>query len=316
MKAAVLGAGWMGGVHAGAIAAAKDAVAVVIDADRDRAQALAATCGAEAATDPGMAAGCDVAVVATPSALHLEQATMLAATGLPLLVEKPHRLPFESAENLRMALRRGGCLYRVGLTTRFHPGLRRLRAALEEGALGRVVSYDDRYHFRLDPQTLAPWYFDRRTAGGGVVTTNGVHLIDRAGWLLGGKPRLLGAEGLVPMVEGHTVEDHARVTLDVDGVTAHLSLLWSSFDAAPPELQVIGTMGAARIGLDSWRIETADGVDAGRVKAPEAAFAAQWQAFREAVRGDGDVSAIPDLDEMERVMVIISEAYERAGVSS
>ena len=316
MKVAIVGAGWMGGVHAGAIDAAGDSVALVIDADPGRAETIAAAHGASAATELSRAADCDAAVIATPSAAHLGQAVALAAEGVPLLVEKPHRLPGEDPEALRAALLRGGGLYRVGLTTRFHPGLQRLKSALHDQALGEIVAYSDSYHFRLDPGTLSPWYFDRASAGGGVVTTNGVHLIDRAGWLLGGRPEVLEAEGLVTMFDDHAVEDHAQITLRVNGVTARLSLLWAPFDTPAPELRVIGRKGIARVWLDGWRIETAAGVEAGSNDRPDDAFTAQWRAFRDRLAGHPGGADCPDLETMEATMEIIGEIYGRKEIAA
>ncbi|SLN72125.1 Gfo/Idh/MocA family protein [Roseisalinus antarcticus] len=314
MKAAVVGAGWMGGVHAAAIAAAGDTVAVVIDADAARAAWLAERFGARAAPDLAAAEGCDAVVLATPSAAHLEQATEIAGMGLNLLVEKPHRLPYQNADALRTALVRGGAQYRVGLTTRFHPGLRNLKALLEANALGEVLSYSDSYHFRLDPGMLSEWYFSRATAGGGVVTTNGVHLIDRAGWLLDGRPELVDAAGLVPLIEGHEVEDHAEIRLRVADTPVRMSLLWAPFDTAPPELCIIGRKGIARVGLDFWRIETEKGVNEGRNDRPDDAFMEQWRSFRDLVEGGPGGSAPPDLDAMEHTMDTIVEIYSQAGL--
>lgn len=303
----------MGAVHAGAVAVAGDTVACIIDRDEDRARQLAAHHGAATGTDLSDARDCDAAIVATPSFAHLQQAEHLVSMGLPVLVEKPHRLPGEDADGLRAALKASDAPLRVGMTTRFNPGFRRLKVALDRGALGRVLSYADTYHFQLSPETLAPWYFDPAVAGGGVVTTNGVHLIDRAGWLLGGEPTLVGCDGLATLIDGHAVEDHALVRLSVKDVPVTLSLLWAPWETAPPELAVIGRRGAARIGLDAWRIDTADGVDEGSVPDPDVAFADQWRAFRAMLEGRRDAPVLADLDTMEHTMTTISEVYRMAG---
>ncbi len=313
MRVAIIGAGWMGAVHAGAVTDVGDTVACVIDPDADRARQLAANYGAATGAELAAARDCDAVIVATPSFAHLQQAEELVRMGLPILVEKPHRLPEESADGLRAALKSGGAPLRVGMTTRFNPGIRRLKAALDRDGLGQILSYCDTYHFKVLPETLAPWYFDPAVAGGGVVTTNGVHLIDRAGWLLGGKPSLVACDGLATVISGHAVEDHALLRMSVDDVPVTLSLLWAPWETASPELSVIGRAGIARVGLDHWRIETSDGVDEGMVPDPDVAFADQWRAFRGLLSGRHDGPQLADLDTMEHTMMTISAIYRQAG---
>ncbi len=308
---AIVGAGWMGETHANAVIAEGDAVDVIIDVDIDRAASLAGKFGARAATDLSAAEGCQAAVVATPSALHLRQSEELARMGLPLLVEKPHRFPGEDATRMREALAKGSAPFQVGMTTRFHPGVRAIADAVQAGELGDVLSYTDRYWFRLDDDTLPGWYFEPDTAGGGVLLTNGVHILDRCRWILGSglhadlyrSRRLFAA---------HNVEDFALVQGRAKGTdtAVQLSLLWSPHEPGPSELAIVGTSGCARSGPDGWSIVSATSHRSGPAPEPQEPFNLQWRDFRSKVLGENEFAADdPTLDMLELTLADIETLY-------
>ena len=92
----LVGAGLIGRRHADAIARADGAaLAAVVDpapAGREVAERYGAPCFAsldEALGRDGAGAGSDAAILATPSALHVDGALATLAAGLPTLVEKP-----------------------------------------------------------------------------------------------------------------------------------------------------------------------------------------------------------------------------------
>ena len=311
MRVAVVGAGWMGETHARAIAAADDTVALVIDADLERARDLAGAFGAAASVELAEAASCDAAVIATPSNLHLSQSESLAALGLSLLVEEPHRFPAERADTLATALARSGKHYQVGMTTRFNPGIRAIATAVAAGRLGQILSYVDRYWFQLAPDTLSPWYFDPKVAGGGVLLTNGVHIIDRCRWILGEDVDVV-AHDLETVIPGHGVEDMAVVTLSGrrTGVPISVSLLWSDMPVGASELVIVGSEGIARFGPESWSIDTRSGSEGGASPGPDIPFALQWRDFAaNCTRGVAPNWKGPGFAALEATLDIIASIY-------
>ncbi len=311
MRVAIVGAGWMGESHARAITAGGDSVALVVDADIDRARGLAERYNAAVSADLADAASCEAAVIATPSCLHLSQSEELAGLGVPLLVEKPHRFPAETAQKLRLALARSGKHYQVGMTTRFNPGIRAIAAAVAVGRLGRILSYVDRYWFQLAPDTLSPWYFDPKFAGGGVLLTNGVHIIDRCRWILGDEVDVLSSD-LATIIPGHNVEDMAVVTLRArrTGVPAFVSLLWTDVPVGASELVIVGNEGVARLNADSWAIETRSGSEGGPAAGPDVPFALQWRDFAaNCTQGVAKDWKGPSLAALEVTLDIIGSIY-------
>jgi len=311
LDVAIVGAGWMGETHASAIAASGDRVALVIDANPERAQKLADRHDAGTSASLDAARGLDAAVIATPSFQHLDQATELVRLGVNVLVEKPHRLPGQTATRLAEVLKKSGIVMQIGMTTRFHEGIMALRQATANGELGHILSYSDSYGFQLQPDTLAHWYFDPALAGGGVTTTNGVHLLDRAAWLLEDTLTLDSVHKLRPIMADHDIEDHAELRLHGTkrGVPVTVSLLWSPYPCPEPELRVVGSRGIARIGLFNWSIEGAEDRKSGTIDRPNDAFDRQWQDFRQRLTGTGAPGTGPDLATLETTLNLISNIY-------
>lgn len=300
----VVGAGVMGHRHAAAVRAAGDRIAVVVDADAARAAALDADAAAVTTLDEALlrADELDAAIVATPSGAHLEQTLALAAAGIPVLVEKPHRVPGQDPAPLLAAVAAGADVM-VGMSTRHWPGIVAAAEAVAAGELGDILSYVDRMGFRLDAGALPPWYFDTATSGGGVLVTNGVHALDRAAALLGAPLAEISGR-LTPVLPGHAVEDHAVVRFRVGRTEGLVELLWMPYPPAGTGLVITGTLGVATVGMDgAWRIETDGETREGpAIDIDVEPFARQWGAFRRRDPG----FAVADL---EPTLALIEQLY-------
>jgi predicted dehydrogenase len=132
----------------------------------------------------------DLAVVASPSARHMEALEPLLTAGVACYVEKPPVTTTEDLSRLRSLL--GGIarppVTFAGFNLRFLPSLRRLQAMLQEGAIGNPV----RASLQAG-QWLPDWrpgrdyrvtYSASTRAGGGVILDL-VHEFDMARWLFG-----------------------------------------------------------------------------------------------------------------------------------
>ncbi len=128
LRAAVVGAGYLGRFHAQKYAALPEAELVaVVDSDRDRATQVAAELGCRALTDyrelPGQV---DVASIVVPTRLHYQAATTLLMRDIHVLVEKPITVTLDEAEALiRLAADRDLRL-QVGHLERFNPAVQAL----------------------------------------------------------------------------------------------------------------------------------------------------------------------------------------------
>ncbi len=190
----------------------------------------------------------EAAVIATPTALHLDSAIPAAEAGCHLLLEKPVSSSLERLPELEAALRRGGGRVHVGYQFRFHPGLRRLRRLLQRGAIGRPLSV--RAHWGEWLPGWHPWedyrrgYSARPDLGGGVILTLS-HPLDYLRWLFGEVEALWAFAGRLSDLELE-VEDTAEIGLRFAG--GMLGSLHLDYVQRPPahRLEVIGSQGVLR----------------------------------------------------------------------
>src|SRR5262249_55018209 len=78
-------------------------------------------------------------VVANPTALHLPTALAAARAGAHVFIEKPLSHAALDVSALRTEVERRNLVAQVGFQFRYHPTLRRVKAWLLDGAIGRVV---------------------------------------------------------------------------------------------------------------------------------------------------------------------------------
>jgi myo-inositol 2-dehydrogenase / D-chiro-inositol 1-dehydrogenase len=179
LRFVVVGAGRMGRMHLEALErCAHVAATAVVDPD----PAARAACGVAAFADVAevlAAGGCDAALIAAPTGLHLELVRGFAAAGVPVLCEKPCGLTADDAAAAADAAEEAGVLLQIGYWRRFVPSLWRLREQLASGALGEpslVISH------QWDEEPPAPGF---REHSGGIAIDMAVHEIDQVRWLLG-----------------------------------------------------------------------------------------------------------------------------------
>ncbi len=183
-------------------------------------------------------------VIANPSSLHLEVAIPAAKAGCSILMEKPVSHSMDRIDELQSALKQGGGQLLVGYQFRFHPGLRQIKAWLDDGAIGRPVS--SRAHWGEYMPGWHPWedyrksYAARADLGGGVVNTL-CHPLDYQRWLFGKGESLFAETSSFAL--GLEVEDTAEIALQFkNGV---ISSTHVDYVQRPGQhtLQINGTLG-------------------------------------------------------------------------
>jgi predicted dehydrogenase len=129
LRAAVIGAGRLGELHAAKYAALPGVkLTHVVDIDAQRAQRVAGLSGANALTDyRGLAGQVDLVSIATPTVTHLEIAAWMLADRVDVLVEKPMTATQEQARELAAMARGSDRILAVGHLERFNPAVVRSR---------------------------------------------------------------------------------------------------------------------------------------------------------------------------------------------
>jgi predicted dehydrogenase len=149
----------------------------------------------------------DGVVIATPSALHAEQAIAALDRGLAVFCQKPLGRTAAEAWAVAEAARRADRLLGVDLSYRFITAFQVARDLVRSGALGEVLAADLVFHNAYGPDK--PWFYDPELSGGGCVIDLGVHLVDLAVWTLDLAPREVKSR-----LHGRPVEQLATAELD------------------------------------------------------------------------------------------------------
>jgi predicted dehydrogenase len=199
---------------------------------------------AAASFDELLGDGLTALVVASPDALHAEQAVAALERGIPVLVEKPIAASLEEALAIAAAAERSGTVALVGYVLRYNAALTAAERVLREGRLGSLVSF----HVQLGAyETLvrARNRFDDAARGG--IYGDYSHEWDYVRWLLGPIVRGLAAERTVEGMERMQAPNVVSGLLELAGGvvgTYHLDYV-----ADPPQrtLSVLGTAGGLEV---------------------------------------------------------------------
>jgi len=208
-----LGVGWIGRNRLEAVAASGAAeVAALADPAID---------GAAASLDDLLEDELDGVVIATPSALHAEQALAALERGAAVFCQKPLALDAASAQRVVDTAEAGDRLLAVDFSYRFTEAARRVKEVVDAGELGDVYAVDLVFHNAYGPDK--PWTSDPALSGGGCVIDLGIHLVDLALWMLA-FPQV---HGVSTVLHGEPLEDHAAVQLELEGgVVVRLACSW------------------------------------------------------------------------------------------
>jgi predicted dehydrogenase len=147
----------------------------------------------------------DGVVIATPSALHAEQAIDALERGRAVFCQKPLARTATEAKRVVDAARAADRLLGVDFSYRHVRAFRAAHELARSGELGEIVAAELIFHNAYGPDK--PWYRDPQLAGGGCLMDLGIHLVDLAHWMLG--PREVNDARVV----GEPVETFATARL-------------------------------------------------------------------------------------------------------
>jgi len=310
MRIALFGSGWITDYHArGVLEHPSGDLVAAANWRPESLAALAERHGIERTTtewrelvdDPSI----DAVVIATPNALHAEQAIACLEAGKHVLVEKPMARTLAEARAMNVAASDSGASLMVAHCWRFHPDVRALRGRIERGELGDIVKTRGYgVHAAWGP---SGWFTDRELAGGGALLDMGVHAIDTARYLLGDPRPDRVCATIGTRYRDLAVDDDGILLIAwSDGANSIIECGWWQPHLAGLEAdtEVYATGGYARV----W--DFTEGPE-GYEHCSQPMYSAQMAEFIDAVeqgrppRPDGGDGAV--------VMEIVDEAYRSAG---
>jgi len=195
-RVGLLGAGFVGTIHAQAYAAIPEArLVAVADAKQEAADKLAGSCGARAYYDAQQLLDeedLDVIDVCLPTFLHERFVVSAAERGRHVLCEKPIALTLEQVDHMLTAVRQAGVFAMVAQVIRFWPQYVVIRDTLESGQLGApLIATAARL---AEPPDWGGWFRDPSLSGGALLDLH-IHDLDYI-YSLFGKPQSVYAAGV------------------------------------------------------------------------------------------------------------------------
>lgn len=135
----------------------------------------------------------DVIDICTPNPLHFEVAKAAILAGKHVLCEKPLTVTAAEARELAELAMEHGVVCGTVFNTRFLAPVMRARQLIDEGKLGRILSFEFSYKHNscIDPDRRVGW---KQTAksGGGTWYDLGPHVVDLCHYLCGELSFLVG----------------------------------------------------------------------------------------------------------------------------
>lgn len=206
--------------------------------------------------------------IATPNALHAEQACAAFRHGKHVFCEKPLATSVAEAGKMVRAAEQSGKVHQVGFTFRYGYALRELRRRVQAGDVGKPyylrIQYDS--WKGLLPDWKVAWRENASMAGGGMLYDLGVHLFDGARYVLGPIESTTGFVHHLPRMRSHSLT--AELTaVETDDIAAAWFLhengvrgQWFVSRCTPAfsdngYLEVIGPQGALKASLSRGSVD-------------------------------------------------------------
>ena len=248
-RVAIVGAGRVAAFHLHGYREAGAEVVAVADVDEAAAERRAEPFGARVYADyremldrerP------DAVSICTPPFLHAEQLIACARAGVSILAEKPFALTVDEGARMLEAARAAGVVLAVNFAHRFYEPTERVRALLDEGRLGRPITFHVRFGVDYTESTRG-WLFRKDRAGGGAFMDTASHGIDLFRYLVGEVDRLFAVARHGR--EDAEVEDLGVFTLE-NAATGAVGLVEADWSTPGMDYgwSIHGTEGAAYVG--------------------------------------------------------------------
>lgn len=126
-----------------------------------------------------------VVCITTSSGTHLEPALAAIRAGKHVVIEKPIEITTERIDEILRAARQAGVWVAPIFQGRFGEGARTVKAAIDQGRLGRLVLASAYVKWHRTAQYYTGTRGSLTTDGGGALMAQGIHAIDLLQWFAG-----------------------------------------------------------------------------------------------------------------------------------
>jgi predicted dehydrogenase len=195
MKVGLMGAGFMGSVHADVYHRLEDVqLTAVLIRDKTKVSVLSEKMGCRIYTDMESFfkdGKFEIVDICLPTYLHEEMIKKALEAGKHVLCEKPLALSIQSANRIQRVVNEATRKFMVAQVIRFWPQYRKIREYVECGKIGSIESI---YAYRLCEKPQWADWFRFPEKGGGALFDLHIHDVDFV-YALCGKPKSLFSTG-------------------------------------------------------------------------------------------------------------------------
>jgi predicted dehydrogenase len=306
MRVAVVGLGFMGGVHVKAMASVEGVeLAAVVSRKAPEGPVKHYTKLEDALADPSV----DAVDLCLPTDLHESSTIAALAAGKHVLVEKPMAMSVESCQRMIAAAERAKKVLMVAQVLRFFPAYKALQNAIDAGELGSIRLAV--FRRRCAQPAWSEWITDKSRSGGGGFDLL-IHDVDMALRLFG-PPRAISATGHEDAAKG---VDVIGARLFYDGFVAEIAGGWMGAGGFPfaMEFTVMGDEGALEYNSESRPLKRYGGGDVGTLEATDG-YAAEIAYFAQCCRtGEQPTLCTPESSaESVRLTLAMFQARSKNG---
>ena len=317
----------------------KAQIVAVADVSEENAQRVAGMAGSSA--DGGDIAvfddyrallakgGVDAVDICLPHHLHRDAIVAAARAGRHVMCEKPLCLTLAEAEEIRLAVEKGGVTFMSAHNQVFLPTVREAKKLLRGGLLGQIYKLYSSDCF-VHPQTELSeeerrtsgqtWRSRRETMGGGELIDTGYHPTYRLLYLADSAPAEVVAQTARFRLHHWQEEDTAEVMLRfASGAFGQILSSWAMPNPLGPYyFCVIGERGQIYATADTLYVQLNGLAEpATRKFQPVDTFAAEIEHFADTLIADGrPIQSVPEATEVLKVILAAYRSVEEKRIVS
>lgn len=195
----------------------------------------------------------DCCVSMTPSGLHAKVGIEAVKRGKHVITTKPMDVSLENCDALIKACEENKVKLLVDFGERYGNLNRRIKKALEFGALGRVILCELRMKWYRTDQYYEGWHGTWTLDGGGSVMNQGVHYIDLMQWFMGPVDSVLcGHIGIYAHKNVETEDLTAAIIRFKNGAIGTILTTTTCPKVSTSMIQIHGDKGIVGVGPEVW----------------------------------------------------------------
>lgn len=261
----------------------------------------------------------DYVLIATPHQAHAEMTCLALKNGCRVLCEKPMSHRLDEASRMTACARETSLPLAIGFHLRFHPSVVRLRAMLQSGEAGDLLSVRYRVDSLVTLENSRSRYQEHLH---GALLMDYSHGLDLLHHLLGASPAQMHAQGTAGTISGYSA--NPLVFSALFSYPAFQAELHLSYTGKPEIhcLELATTRFNIRLELNSGsfiRHRTTDGAmeDLSFAFERDALYLAQWEAFQDFCDGlPSPICSAEQALETNRIMSRLIEDLDRGASPS